>query len=307
MRKLLSVFIALIGLSFIAVDVDARRMSGGKSIGKQREAINPNQATPRTPPQQQQATPNTPAQQQAAPGAGAAAAQPSGMSRWLGPLAGLAIGAGLASLFLNNGMAGALAGILLAAALAFGIFFLFRLLTRGRTQQAPLRYAGAGPQAARDMPTAPVEPVLQRTSTSAPAPHSVAATTAAPAAAATARWPGFDEAQFVRHARMNFVTLQSAYDSNDMSAIRDFVTPELAAEIEKDMGAAGPGEKTDVVTLEAEVLDVTTENGLYVVSVRFSGLMREGASAPQPFAELWHLEKPLDGRSGWVISGIQQA
>jgi predicted lipid-binding transport protein (Tim44 family) len=309
MRKLLTVFVALIGLSFVAIEADARRMSGGKSIGKQREAINPNQAAPRAPAQQQQATPNTPAQQQAAPGAGAAAAQqPSGMSRWLGPLAGLAIGAGLASLFLNNGFAGALAGILLAAALAFGIFFLFRLLTRGRTQQAPLRYAGAGPQAAR-MPSAPVEPVFQRTSTSgAPAPHSVAATTtAAPAAAATARWAGFDEAEFVRHARMNFVNLQAAYDRNDMAAIRDFVTPELAADIEKDMRASGPGEKTDVVTLEAQVLDVATENGLYVVSVRFSGLMREGASEPQPFAELWHLEKPLDGRSGWVISGIQQA
>jgi predicted lipid-binding transport protein (Tim44 family) len=307
MRKLLSVFIALVGFSFIAVDVEARRMSGGKSFGKQREAINPNQAAPRAPAQQQQAAPNTPAQQQAAPAAGAAAAQPSGMSRWLGPLAGLAIGAGLASLFLNNGLAGALAGILLAAALAFGIFFLFRLLMRGRTQQAPLRYAGAGPQAAR-MPSAPVEPVFQRTSTSgAPAPHSVAASTAAPAAAASARWPGFDETQFVRHARLNFVNLQSAYDRNDMSSIRDFVTPELAAEIEKDMRASGPGEKTDVVTLEAQVLDVATENGLYVVSVRFSGLMREGASEPQPFAELWHLEKPLDGRSGWVISGIQQA
>jgi predicted lipid-binding transport protein (Tim44 family) len=308
MRKLLSVFIALVGLSFIAVEADARRMSGGKSIGKQREAINPNQAAPRTPPQQQQqAAPNTPAQQQAAPGAGAAAAQqPSGMSRWLGPLAGLALGAGLASLFLNNGLAGALAGILLAAALAFGIFFLFRLLTRGRTQQAPLRYAGAGPQVAREMPREPVEPVLGRTS--APAPHSVAAATATAAAATpAARWPGFDEAQFVRHARMNFVELQSAYDRNDMAAIRDFVTPELAAEIEKEMRAAGAAEKTDVVTLEAEVLDVATENGLYIVSVRFSGLMREGAAEPQPFMELWHLEKPVDGRSGWVISGIQQA
>lgn len=303
MRKLLSVFIALVSLSFIAVEADARRMSGGKSIGKQREAINPNQAAPRTPPQQQQqAAPNTPAQQQA--GAGAAAAQqPSGMSRWLGPLAGLALGAGLASLFLNNGLAGALGGILLAAALAFGIFLLFRLLTRGRTQQAPLRYAGAGPQVAREMPRAPVEPILERTS--APAPHSVAATTAA--ATPATRWPGFDEAQFVRHARMNFVDLQSAYDRNDMAAIRDFVTPELAAEIEKDMRAAGPSEKTDVVTLEAEVLDVATENGLYIVSVRFSGLLREGASEPHPFKELWHLEKPVDGRSGWVISGIQQA
>jgi predicted lipid-binding transport protein (Tim44 family) len=153
------------------------------------------------------------------------------------------------------------------------------------------------------MPRAPVEPILERTST--PAPHSVAAATAA--ATHATRWPGFDEAQFVRHARMNFVDLQSAYDRNDMAAIRDFVTPELAAEIEKDMRAAGASEKTDVVTLEAEVLDVATENGLYIVSVRFSGLMREGAAEPQPFVELWHLEKPVDGRAGWVVSGIQQA
>jgi predicted lipid-binding transport protein (Tim44 family) len=307
MRKLLSVLFAVAGLSLIAIDADARRMSGGKSIGKQREAINPNQASPRTPPQQQQATPNTPAQQQAAPAAPAAAAQPSGMSRWLGPLAGLALGAGLASLFFNNGLGGALAGILLAAAVAFGIFLLFRLLMRGRTTQAPLRYAGAGagPQTAREMPREAVEPVLQRTS--AAAPNSVAATTAAAPVATPARWPGFDEAQFVRHARMNFVDLQSAYDRKDMAAIRDFVTPELAAEIEKDMLAAGSIEKTEVTTLDAEVLDVTTENGLHVVSVRFSGLMREGASEPQPFKELWHLEKPVDGRSGWVISGIQQA
>ena len=78
-------------------------MSGGKSIGKQREAINPNQAAPRTPPA---------AAAGDAEHARAAASrarrtcrrpQPSGMSRWLGPLAGLAIGAGLASLFFNNG------------------------------------------------------------------------------------------------------------------------------------------------------------------------------------------------------------
>jgi predicted lipid-binding transport protein (Tim44 family) len=219
----------------------------------------------------------------------------------LGPLAGLAIGAGLASLFLHNGLGGALAGILLAVALAMGVFFLFRLFTRGRATPVPLRYAGATPSGTGDMPrNAPVEPVLGHGRSSA-APHSVAATTAA------ARWPGFDEDQFVRHARTNFVNLQDAYDRSDMAAIRDFLTPELAAEVEKDMAAKGPGEKTDIVTLNAEVLDVVTEDGVYVVSVRFTGLLREGAGAePQPFNEIWHLEKPVSGRSGWLVSGIQQ-
>src|SRR5690606_13157901 len=127
MHKLLALFVALIGLSLVTVDADARRMGGGKNFGKQRQAINPNQATPRTPAQQQQAAP-----------AGAAAQQKSGASRWLGPLAGLALGAGLAALFFNNGLAGALMGILLLAALVFGAVMLFRLVRgRARSGQAP--------------------------------------------------------------------------------------------------------------------------------------------------------------------------
>jgi predicted lipid-binding transport protein (Tim44 family) len=103
--------------------------------------------------------------------------------------------------------------------------------------------------------------------------------------------------------------LRRMQDRKDMAAIRDFLTPALAAEIEADMRAAGDApQKTDVVTLEAEVLDVATEAAGYVVSVRFSGLIRETPGAePQPFSEIWHLEKPLDGRTGWQVAGIQQA
>ena len=67
-------------------------------------------------------------------------------------------------------------------------------------------------------------------------------------------------------------------------------------------------QKTEVVTLDAEVLDVATEGDQYVVSTRFSGLIREQASAePEPFSEIWHLEKPLRGRGGWLVAGIQQS
>jgi predicted lipid-binding transport protein (Tim44 family) len=310
MRKLLGVMIALIGLSLVVIDADARRMGGGRSIGKQREAVNQNQPVQR---QQQQAAPAQ--QQQAAPAQNAAptaapAPQPSGMSRWLGPLAGLALGAGLAALFFNNGFAGALLGILLVAALVVGAVFLVRLLRGGRTVREPLRYAGAGasadPYGRREPARAPAPAPIS----GAAAPHSVAATTGSAQPVATAsRWPAdFDAEQFLRHARSNFVNLQSAYDRREMDVIRDFLTPEMAREIEAEMGAAGNAQKTDVVTLEAEVLDVTEENGFYVVSVRFSGLIREDAATEaQPFKEIWHLEKPVRGRSGWLVSGIQQA
>src|SRR5687768_555088 len=118
MSKLLSVLFAFIAVSLVIPDADARRLGGGRSVGTQRQAITPQQA-PKSP--QQQAAPG----QQAAPAA-APAPQASGMSRWLGPLAGLAIGAGLASLFFNNGMGGALMGMLLLAALVMGAVMLFR-------------------------------------------------------------------------------------------------------------------------------------------------------------------------------------
>jgi len=306
MSKFLSVIIALIGLSLVAVDAEARRMSGGKSIGKQREAISPGQAAPKVPAQQQQQA--APAQQKAAPAT--PPAQPSGMSRFLGPLAGLAIGAGLAALFFNNGLGGALMGILLVAAIIAGAVLLFRLL-RGRVSPAarqPLQYAGATSYGGQPAPAPAARPIG-----GSAAPHSVAATTGAAQAAAATVAPtllaDFDSEQFLQHARTNFVNLQAAHDRKDLTAIRDFLTPTLYREIEAEVRASGDApQKTDIVTLNGEVLDVTSEDGLYVVSVRFSGLIREeqGAEA-QPFSEVWHLEKPVSGRSGWLVSGIQQA
>ena len=55
------------------------------------------------------------------------------------------------------------------------------------------------------------------------------------------------------------------------------------------------------------MLDVATEGDLYIVSVRFSGLIREAPDHEGArFSETWHLEKPVQGRGGWVVAGIQQ-
>lgn len=281
MTRFLTILTALISLTVFAFDADARRLGGARTIGKQREAIT-----------QQQAAPKTPAQQQTAAGTSTPPTQqPSAASRWLGPLTGLALGAGLAALFLHNGIGGLLAGLLLIGLLIAAAVYVARLV-RGRTTSAPIQYAGAG--AGGGEPPR-IEPPL-----GGAAPHSVAA---------LSRWPaGFDEAEFVRHAKLNFVRLQATHDQRDLATIRDFVTPDLYREIEADVEAAGTAtQQTEVVTLNAEVLDVATEAEFYVVSVRFSGLIRETAGEePQPFRETWHLEKPVAGRGGWLVAGIQQ-
>ena len=288
MKKLLSIIIAVAGLAFAADDAEAaKRLGGGGNVGKQRSGITQQQAAPKAPAQQQgQAAPATPAP------------QPSGMSRWLGPLAGLALGAGLAALFFNNGFGGALAGFLMIGLLVAAAIFVVRALRGKAAQQQPLQYAAAGA----------AEPRITPLPGGAGA-NSVSATTG-PVAATASQWPaGFDATEFARHAKLNFVRMQEAHDKRDLSAMREFLTPELYREVEAEARAAGPSaQKIDVVTLDADVLDVTTEGDLYVVSVRFSGLIREQAGAePEPFTEIWHLEKPVSGRSGWLVAGIQQA
>ena len=280
MKTLIAIVVAVVSTIFVIEDAEARRMSGGRNLGMQRSApAAPQKAAPAQQ-QQQQTAPTTPAQ------------QPAGASKWLGPLAGLALGAGLAALFLNNGWAGLLAGLLLLGLIFAAVAFAARVLMRGRVAQAPLQYAGAG---AGTQP-APVAP------SGGAGVHSVAAT--------TSRWPaGFNASDFVRHARLNFVRLQEAYDRKDLSAMRDFLAPEVYREIEADIRAMGDtGERTEVLTLEADVLDVIQDARSYIVSVRFSGMIRESAGRDaEPFSEVWHLEKPLDGNSGWVVAGIQQA
>lgn len=66
-------------------------------------------------------------------------------------------------------------------------------------------------------------------------------------------------------------------------------------------------QQTDVIDLDAEVLDVSEQGGSYIVSVRFTGTLREERdAAPAAFSEIWHLSKPAVGNDGWRIAGIQQ-
>jgi predicted lipid-binding transport protein (Tim44 family) len=119
---------------------------------------------------------------------------------------------------------------------------------------------------------------------------------------------GFDAEAFLRVAKLNFVRLQAANDAKNLDDMREFTSPELFAEIRMQMEERGSApQQTDVVTLNAELLEVTTEGNRHIASVHFSGMIREqvGAAAA-PFSEIWHLAKPVDGSRGWTIIGIQQ-
>ncbi len=297
---LLPLFISL-SLVFVTDDAEARRFGGGMSSGMKRgSSITQRSATPAPAP-----TPNAPAQNmnqasRAAPAA-APAAQPSGMRRWLGPLAGLAAGIGLASLFSHLGMGGGMGSLVMMLLAGVAIFFVIRLLMRRNAPQPQMACAGAGGAYNADAAPQRFEPVTPLAGSSAAAPSS--------AATEVAHIPaGFDSEGFLRQAKLNFIRLQAANDAGNMDDIRAFTAPEMFAEIQMQYQERGKAkQETDVVQINAALLDVSDEASQQIASVRFSGLIRESADAtPENFDEVWHLARPNDGSKGWVIVGIEQ-
>lgn len=285
----IAIFSAAVGMSIEVAE--AKRLGGGRSTGIQRQVT----------PVQRQATPPTATPQQAAPaaaraGAPAAAPQASGWRRFMGPLAGLAAGLGIAALLSHFGLGGDVAGILMLVLGAVIVFALLRRLMGGaRSPQAPQpAYAGNVSPMARE---------AHEQST-----YGGSAGGATPEAAAGNFPAGFDVQAFERQAKLNFIRLQAANDAGDLADIRDFTSPEIFAEIKLALDErGGKPQKTDVVVLNAEVLEVVEERGQYIASVRYSGSLREEAgSGPEAFDEIWHLVKPVDGNRGWMLAGIQQ-
>jgi predicted lipid-binding transport protein (Tim44 family) len=277
-----TVFALLLGLGFLVEDAEAqRRLGGGRNLGAQRQAL---------PPQKPAAAP---AQQSAQSAAPATAPQAAG-SRWLGPLAGLAAGLGLGWLIAQGGLGAAFAAMLMALAAAAVAFAVFRLFAQRRAHAPQAQYAGLGSE-----------------TVAAPPPSQLPGSSGARPDYRGQFVPnipsGFDVEAFLKQARRNFLMLQEANDRGDIELLRSVTTPEMFDALQGDVAARVGREQTDVVTLEASLVEVVTEGRLHWASVRFSGSIREHASAQAgPFEEIWHLQKPVDGSSGWLLAGIQQ-
>lgn len=292
---LLSLFVGALSLGFAADNVEAKRLGGGSSQGMKR-SLPPKQATPDAPAQQAPAaTPNT-----AGATAGAAAAAPR--RSWMGPIAGLAAGLGLAALMSHLGLGAEFANIIMIALLVLAAVLLVRFMLRRfgpKPQGAQL--AGAG--AHGNVPLAQETHAWRAGSGAAPG------TSAAVAAAGVRGLPeGFDTAAFERAAKMIFIRMQAANDAGDLNDLRQFSTPEMFAAFRLDLQDRPAGtQRTDVVQLNAEVVDFAEEAGQQIVSVRFHGLIREDeGGVAAPFDEVWHLVRPTDGSREWAIAGIAQ-
>ena len=284
----------VLGFTLSIGDAEAKRLGGGSSSGMQRQSVSPT------------APPSAAKQAPTAAPAAAPAAQPK--RSWMGPLAGLAAGLGLAALASHFGFGEGLANMMMIGLLVMAVVMVIGFFMRKKAaaaQQAGaggLQYAGAGADYGRN---APSKPDFLPSGTAVPGMAAAAATAATNGNSIPA---DFDVEGFARNAKVNFIRLQAANDAGNLDDIREFTTPEMFAEIKMGMGERGAAkQETDVVQLNAEVLDVAEEASRYVVSVRFHGLIREEkAGATEPFDEIWNMTKPTDGSRGWTLAGIQQ-
>jgi len=230
----------------------------------------------------------------------------------MGPIAGLAAGLGIAALMSHFGMGAEFGNIIMIALLGLVAVVAIRFLMR-RFGPAPAstpamaapgatQFAGAGGSIwSSGQPD-------HAAAASRELPATRSTTTLAAAPSATALPADFDATGFARTAKMIFIRMQAANDASDLNDLRTFTTPEMFASFRLDLqDRAGKPQQTDVVNVDAEVLDVAAEADRQIVSVRFHGLIREEKeAAAAPFDEVWHLVRPLDGSHEWAIAGIQQ-
>jgi predicted lipid-binding transport protein (Tim44 family) len=322
---------ATLAIAFIAVAVpnmaEAKRLGNGKSTGMQRDmpARTSPDATPAKPAAPAQATP-APTQGAAA---GAAAAAPK--RSWMGPIAGLAAGLGIAALMSHLGMGEAFGNFLMMALLGIAavalVMFLLRRFGPARANGPQPAMAGAGnvgntlapwsqprneravERTALNAETAPSTPAAAPGGLNVASPEQASPEQASPDAVSRAFVPAaFDSEGFERTAKMIFIRLQAANDAADFDDLRRFTTPELFASLRLDLQERGAAQQsTDVVKVDAKVLDVSNEADRQIVSVSFRGQMiEEKGAAPTDFSEVWHLVRPHDGSREWAIAGLEQ-
>lgn len=308
MKKLLLAFVLISSLSTMVVtDAYARRFGGG-SFGRQSANVSRMQRSQpaAAPTQQRQAGANQQSQQQ-----GANTARQPG--RFGGMLGGALLGLGLGALLSHMGIGGDLAGMISTILMIMVIYYVVRMLfrMRARKQQAAYQQSanpGGFYDAGAVSNTPDIGSGLSRSNafqTSEMTPTSVAGMES------PLTWDipaDFEVNSFIRNAKGYYIRMQAAWDKADIDDIHEFTTSEVYAEMKLQLQERGPGSNvTDVVSLDAELLGIETIGDEFFASVKFTGSVRESKDADlTAFSEVWNLTRPVSGKEGWVLAGVQQ-
>jgi len=322
---------ALLLLSALSL-AEAARLGGGRSFGSRstysRSYSKPVSPAPYTPSQ----TPAQVAQPKPAATPPLGATQPGMFSRLGWGLGGLVAGGLIGSMLFGGGMGGMGAGgigfldILLIGLIIFFAVKLLRRRSPGAASGTPAGQGGeqappASPQAPPASPQAPADDARSRAEQSWDALRSTPqSATAAGFGAATAQPEtepevqpavpqGFNVPEFLEGAKTVYARLQHSWDRRDLDDIALFTTPEVLDEIRRQAAADPKPSKTELLLINARLLEFREEPRDTLASVYFDVLLREDAAEehPKQIREVWHFSRPTgEPNANWRLEGIQQ-
>ncbi len=325
-------FVAALVLSVGVMDVaEAKRMGGGKSFGGKNSFNQPAQ-------NRQQAAPansNSSGTQQSAAqtqNAGQRTAM-AGRGGMMGMLGGLALGGMLGALFFG----GAFENINFMDILIFGLiaFVLYKIFASRKRAAA---FSQAQPATANYAPTDMVDNTTelashqQRSSAgfetdllfknkTSGAPSESSAVSSGEAFRPTPGVipKGFDSAGFVEGATVAYHRLQHAWDEADLADLRQFTTDKVFGELQDQIRARSGENRTEVLKVECELLEVREAGANTEATVLFDVLMREidadsindddvnDTKLVTSVREVWHFTRPTrSAQPTWFLDGIQQ-
>jgi predicted lipid-binding transport protein (Tim44 family) len=333
--KFLSLVLAA-ALLVVGVQADAKRLGGGKSVGKQSSNVTQSQSAPTAPAGASNAAAAKPATPAPAAAPAAAPKKP-----WGAMLGGLAAGLGLAWLASSlglGGMAGAIGQMLMFGLLALAIMLAVGWFMRRRAAQkgqaggnanSPFAFQGAGADATNPAAAKTYRPESvgndasarpwERNSMAFDASKNGGSMIGSAIGAGTSlsgsqSWgipADFDINGFLGSAKQNFITLQAAWDKSDISSLRSMMTDTMLSEIksqlaEREQHTGVGANHTEVAALDAKLLGIEEDDNAWLASVEFSGMIKEDPSqSPGPFREVWNMTKSKTTAGGWLVAGVQ--
>ena len=227
-----------------------------------------------------------------------------------GLFGGLLAGTLLGSLFSGTGLGGAMGSfmnILLFVALGFLIMRIFRRMTGrqsesrqnwqersyeqrqpfGQNQYGRSQSQGSAWDALRSEPQAAQQSAADSVN-------------AVPA--------DFDQDEFLRGAKAAYTRLQASWDRRDLNDIANFATEDVMAELREQAASDPQPSKTEILLVNASLLEVRDEGDKRRVAVYFDVLMREDqhAAHPEQVREVWHFVCSTAAGDSWKLDGIQQ-
>ena len=293
-KRSLAVFLVVFTLGFFYLfqeAAEAARLGGGGSFGsrpsyqRSAPAPSPRPTAPQSQPGLSQPNPM-------------GASSPMG-GRWGGMLGGLVMGSLIGSLLFGGGHGSGGVGLMDILLLGGGLFLLMRYLRSRKTAAQSASPSGftnpfherstqQGWGASGDTPDEAAVPAVPATP---PIP------------------PGFDQGEFMKGAQTIYTRMQSAWDKRDLEDIRKFTSPEVYAEIEKQAQDDPQPSRTEILLVNARLLEVRSVDNQEIASVHYDVMMREGDAdkLAKQVREIWHFSRDeKSAASFWRLEGIQQ-